>query len=365
MCGYFFNDTAGNPILMTGYAFDHDTSAPAETLIMRTMPGLSIYERKPLFDNGSINFPHIRNPITDVLIVSSADGTIASVYKKEPPIAHECVLAWCVQTVRSAYDEGAYHEEILRTQMNTTAVDNLWVTTTVQTDYQNGTDITYSENVTLTVKESLTGKVADFGMSNETAYANMMPFDDLFPAYYTIKPNETEPTLRYETWIQGPAFSRPLKFNPWLAPNNITRHMERLALAMTNVYRSVGTTNEVVRGSAYAREVYIHVQWEWLVFPIFLLLLSLVFLIATILKTRDESTGIWKTSAMPTLIYGLPKETQTQLESSSTWDKNNAGTKRLRVKLLPNIGWRVSGQSYLGKSPKIPATRSQPPPGWI
>ncbi|KAF3044302.1 hypothetical protein E8E12_006699 [Didymella heteroderae] len=336
-----------------------------EALIMRTMPGLSIYERKPLFGNGTINFPHIRSPITDVLIVSSADGTVASVYNNERPVAHECILYWCVQTVKSTYDEGAYREEILHTTTNTTAADDLWVTFTVVTDFQNGTDITYTENVTVTLTESLNGKTTSFGMTNDTAYAHMMPFDDMFPAYYTAKPNETEPSLRYLTWRDGPAFNRPLDFNPWLAPNNITRHMERLATAMTNVYRSVGLTNEVVIGSAYAREVYIHVQWEWLIFPLILLILSLVFLIATIMKTSDGGTGIWKTSAMPTLIYGLPKTAQTQLDPSARWDHDNPLTRKLRVKLSPRMGWRVSGQGLLNRSPVLPLKRTQPPPGWI
>lgn len=202
-------------------------------------------------------------------------------------------------------------------------------------------------------------------MANDTAYAHIMPFDDIFPAFYTVKPNETEPILRYQTWHQSPALNRPLDFNPWLAPNNIARHMERLATAMTNVYRSVGVTNEIVVGSAYAREVYIHVQWEWFIFPIVLLLLSLVFLIGTIMKTSDGATGIWKTSTMPTLIYGLPRETQTQLNSSAIGDHTHPLTRKLRVKLSPKTGWRVSGLSLLQASPKLLLHKAKAPPGWI
>ncbi|KAJ4381546.1 hypothetical protein N0V86_002906 [Didymella sp. IMI 355093] len=365
MCGFFFTDTSGTPHMMTGFAFDGNISVPTEALIMRTMPGLSVYERKPLFGNGTINFSQYRNPITDFVIVSSGNGTVESVYGQDAPVAHECILAWCVQTIRSTYNEGAYHEDILAKHINTTTPEDLWVTFAVVTEYLNGTDITYTENVTINVKESLNGKVTSFGMANGTAYAHMMPFDDIFPAFYTVKPNETEPILRYQTWLEGPAYNRALDFNPWLAPNNITRHMERLATAMTNVYRSVGLANEVVIGSAYAREVYIHVQWEWLIFPLILLILSLVFLIATIMKTSDGATGIWKTSAMPTLIYGLPKEAQTQLDSSAHWNHNNPLTKKLRVKLSPRMGWRVSGQNWVNRSPVPPLRRDQPPPGWI
>ncbi|KZM28518.1 uncharacterized protein EKO05_0005946 [Ascochyta rabiei] len=186
MCGYFFNSTNNGPAMMTGYAINANGSAPNEVLIMRTIPGLSIYERKSLSSNVSTNFPHIRKPITDVVVVSSADGTTASVHKKAPPIANECLLYWCVRAIESSHYEGAYHEEMLETRTNTTFAERVWVIQEVEPMFQNGTAIDYTENVAIQTEESLNGKIIDFSLSNASAYAHMMPFDDVFPAYYTV-----------------------------------------------------------------------------------------------------------------------------------------------------------------------------------
>ncbi|XPS69560.1 hypothetical protein M3J09_001828 [Ascochyta lentis] len=81
------------------------------------------------------------------------------------------------------------------------------------------------------------------------------------------------------------------------------------------------------------------------------------------METSNGSTEMWKTSAMSTLIYGLPKGMQAQLNATTTWNHPNAETKRLRVKLSIRAGWRVSGQSFLRSSSVLPVRKNQPPPG--
>jgi hypothetical protein len=150
-----------------------------------------------------------------------------------------------------------------------------------------------------------------------------------------------------------------------MAPNNLTRHVEKLAVAMTNRIRS-SESGEMLQGEAFYGEQYILVQWEWLIFPFLLLVLCLVFLVSTIIKTsKDTSTGIWKTSAMPTLIYGLPKDAQSKLSPSSTWNNSDKSSRKVRIKLLPDRGWRVSGVDHLDTSPQLPSLAVQAPRGWI
>jgi hypothetical protein len=70
---------------MSGYRVENSTDLPyGETLLMRTLPLVTNPLRKPLY-GGSINFKHINNPIIDALIVSAADGSADSVYRKVPP----------------------------------------------------------------------------------------------------------------------------------------------------------------------------------------------------------------------------------------------------------------------------------------
>jgi hypothetical protein len=93
-----------------------------------------------------------------------------------------------------------------------------------------------------------------------------------------------------------------------------------------------------------------------------------MFLVATMVKTLKDNRddiGNWKTSAMPTLLYSLPQEARQDLISSSTWSMTNSGeTKKVKIRLMPKKGWRVSGQ--VCASPTLDQRAlPRPPPGWI
>jgi hypothetical protein len=142
--------------------------------------------------------------------------------------------------------------------------------------------------------------------------------------------------------------------------------MERLATAMTDILRS-HKSHEFVSGPAYTQTTFIGVHWEWLAFPLALLLCTFVFLVATMIKTSQGqagSVGVWKTSAMPTLIYGLPQDVQQNLSSPHTWGSTVKGNKKVKIRLLPKQGWRVSGQP--SASPRcLTESSNHAPPGWI
>jgi hypothetical protein len=363
VCGYFLNATSTTPTLMSGFTMSNDTNnrTTEEALLVRALPLTKFLERERLYDTGSINFKSIRNPIMDFLIASARNGS-ESVYRREAPIVHECLLSWCVQTIKSSYEYGTYHEEIHATYQNTTAGPSPWISFRIPEAEGGDTWTEYTENVTISAPsqglDAPQSKVDDiqYGVNNNTANMVLCQFDDFFPSFYTKLGHSNVPQLRYKQWDAGP-YRRTLKFNPLLAPNNLTRHMERLATAMTNVIRS-SPSREMVQGEAYEMENYVKIRWEWLSFPFALLILSLVFLVSTMIKTSgDGSIGLWKTSAMPTLIYSLPKETQ-------TWGSGKGAPKKTRIKLLPDRGWRVSGHSYLSRSPTLPSGEPVPR-GWI
>jgi hypothetical protein len=357
-CGYFLNLTGTLTSMMSGYTLGTNDTI-GETLLVRTLPLLSVLDKTPVYGNGSINFPATRNPIMDALIVSAADGLPSSVHRHEMPVAHECMLSFCVQSISSSYDAGIYQEKVLKIFQNETTGPFPWETQGVTTPTQNGTYIIYNEDININGPPDSPA----FGTSNGTASNIMMLFDNAFPSFYIAKDDKSEPVLRYKTWLQGPAYTRHLDVNPWLAPNNVSAHFSRMATGMTEVMRAASGEYVDIKGEAYSEEVYVRVRWAWLAFPLVLLVLTVVFLGATIWKTsNNQSAGVWKTSAMPSLIYGLPEETQTQLSSSSAWDSADGGGKKVRVKLLPNVGWRVSGQSFLHP---LPTRKAQPPPGWI
>lgn len=363
VCGHFLNATSEDPILMSGYVRGPTGQPDGETLIMRTVPLFTNPLRHPLW-GGSVNFKHIRNPIIDVLISSNTNR--AQVHANATPQLLECMLTWCVKTVESSYWFGTYHETVTTTYTNNSANGSPWSTIL----YEDGwNDQTYLENVTISaVSANSTSPDVIFGLKNGTMLSTVLAFDPLFPAFTTVTNDSTDALLRWRIGHPTEVRTRVLTTNPWLLPNNVTQHMERLATAFTNLVRSDSSSNEFVPGSAYVAETYVAVHWAWLSFPLVMLGLSIVFLAATIVKTSkgaDGGIGMWKTSAMPTLIYSLPQNARQDLTPSSTWQSTkSAKAKKVKIRLVPDQGWRVSGQ--VCTSPTL-LRRSFPsaPPGWL
>ncbi|KAL1592448.1 hypothetical protein SLS59_009801 [Nothophoma quercina] len=229
-----------------------------EALLTRTLPLTTVLTKEPLYGNGSINFKHLRNTIMDVLIVAASDGTADSVYSLETPLAHECVLSWCVKTLNSKYDWGRYIEDTVSVVYNTTPGQFPWTSEFVSTPEENYTNIFYTQDISIEIEEGDPFR-SKFGTSNGTVSAILQGFADIFPSFTTTFENATSPpVLRYETWSTGPAWHRYLDYNPWLQSNIIT-HMEKLARAMTNQVRS-SANKEMVPGNSYNKETWIFVS---------------------------------------------------------------------------------------------------------
>jgi hypothetical protein len=360
VCGYFLNATSSSPILLSGYVHSSNDSAVVdEALIVRTVPLTDFDNKGPYYGDGSVSFKDVRWPILDVLISSTKNGS-QSAYDQEAPIVNECMLTWCINTINSSYAEGEYHEEVISAYLEPRKPSDPWP----WSSSDNGDitpDLIYTQNHTIAPPDprphvlAASTNNATYGVDNINQAHVMWIFDDFFPSFYTTAYAKDAPKLRYKNYIAG-AFVQELDFNPWQQPNNLSRHMERLAAAMTNVVRS-SVSRTMLEGEAYQMEPYISVRWEWLTFPFILLLLSLVFLVLKIIRTSGDgaAAGIWKTSTMPTLIYSLPKENQGQF-ASSTWGNENGAHRKTRIKLLSNLGWRVSGQDQLiSRSPRVPS----------
>lgn len=337
---------------MSGYVVDTNHSWANEILVMRTLPLTTLTTKYPLYGNGSILFKHLRNTISDTLIVSAAGGTPESVHQKLPPVAQECVLAWCVKTIQSSYAYGVYTEDIVETHVNTTAGPSPWLSFPFFDELGGGTDIFYLQDIEIASISTNGRNFSGYGLRNDTALTVTQSFNDIFPSFTTANDTFEHPVMRYKVHREGPAYNRVLSFNPWLAPNNVSKHMERLATAMTNVVRS-GPSNSMLAGEAFSLETYVEIHWAWLSFPFTLLFLSLVFLGATMTKTSgDGEISAWKTSTMPTLIYSLPPEVQNELGYSRTAGSSFGGeSRKIRIRLHPERGWRVSKQLDASSAP--------------
>ena len=375
-CGYWINTTSEAPVLMSGFRTGTaaaNSSTKDEALLLRTialsaaMTSVNPLSAAPLF-GGSIHFKDVYLPFLDAIIVSAADGTASSVYDRQRPVGQECMLSWCVKTLKSTYAWGDYEETVTKTFLNNTARQRPYPWTG-RSVVSLGEEAFWSEfQGNLSIHPPGTDPmVDDYGMSNETFARTQALFDEIFPSTITVANTVSPPWWRIRIYAWGRNQLHPFTSCPWLAPNNVTQYLERLATAMTNVVRT-HNSHDFVRGRAYSQTTFIAVHWEWLTFPLALLSFSLIFLIATIMKTSrtgDGGVGVWKTSALPTLIYSLPKDTQEAVASQSRWKNGSEKeSRKVKIRLLPKHGWRVSGQEHL---PPTPNTNSnwRAPPGWI
>jgi hypothetical protein len=361
---------------MSGFRADTtaaNSSTKDEALLLRTLPlsaamtSVNPLSATPLF-GGSIHFKDVYLPFLDAIIVSAADGTASSVYDRQRPVAQECMLSWCVKTLKSTYAWGDYEETVTKTFLNTTARERPypWIGRAVWSLGEEAFWTEFQGNLSLH-PPGTDPMIDDYGMSNETFARTQTLFDEIFPSTITVANAVSPPWWRIRIYAWGRNQLHPFKSCPWLAPNNVTQYLERLATSMTNVVRT-HNSHDFVQGRAYSQTTFIAVHWEWLTFPLALLLFSLVFLAATIIKTSkimDGGTGLWKTSAMPTLIYSLPKDTQAAVASQAGWkNTSDNDSRKIKIRLLPKHGWRVSGQ--VQTSPTLNTNRDRrAPPGWI
>lgn len=372
MCGWFLNATGPNPdhtpVLMSGYRKATPKLPYEEALWTRALP-LVNFERKPLYGAGSYRFKNVRNTIIDFFIVSAVDVP-NSPYGKVPPIAQECMLAWCVKTMQSTYFEASYKEKVTKTFLNTTPAEYPWKSVPTSGPFGHGVIDEYIRDIRINVNGN------QYGASRTANVRTTFIFDDYFPSVYIQSNNSNIAYLRYKMqYTDGPPFLRNISYNPFLAPNNISHHMERMANGLTNVMRS-SDQHEWVQGEVFSVQTFVHVRWQWLSLPLGLLTFTLLFLLGTVIKSSfvKEHVGVWKTSAIATLLYGLPDEMQKKIIAPAPDDASRtprSKAKEIKVKMLPKNGWRVSGNLLSPFTPKLrsPFTpkvnQGQAPAGWI
>jgi hypothetical protein len=90
----------------------------------------------------------------------------------------------------------------------------------------------------------------------------------------------------------------------WQGLDNINSLFEDIADTVTVVLRNTGniTTANVYIDTVYTTETIVQVRWPCLIGPIYIVLLSTVYLLAGIIQTRSSGVGAWKSSPLVTLF---------------------------------------------------------------
>jgi hypothetical protein len=352
-CGWWLK--ADVPVLMAGYKVDTDSAVKAnsrpETLLMRAHPLYDVMTKAPVTGyNAKLN--DTRNPLLHGVLVSGI--SMENVLRNGTPIAHECILSWCVQEMWSQYENGGYKEGVNQSYYNHTVEGSPWYTEKVFDDDGDfmGVYYDYMENVVI---ETPAGEIWE--VSNQSHMIALSVFDDVYPSTLTFLEDSPEypdqPRLRYKQYVTKDVWYRTLD-NNLLMSDNLDKHFDNMATALTNSIRSADHTTDIVRGRSYELESFVEVRWCWLILPVGLLALTFLFLAGTIIRSsmEKESIGVYKSSAIATLLFGLPDEMQKKIISSKAQGTPRANAKETKVKWTPNTGWRFSGNSLSPNSTK-------------
>lgn len=231
----------------------------------------------PLLMLAVLQFPNIQEQV------------VQGNYWSSLPVTQECALYFCVNT---------YNISVLNSVANTTAISS-WTSDTGTPTVGGALQPNGMEGT----QDAVLKRPATAQGGNDT---------------YTI-PAGTLATLK--SWLnvtlQGTYNTSFSVFNGTAWPNDAMQAldgttdwgklMSTIATAMTSYVRdpSETTSGSVVNGISQKVETYIHVKWSWLGLPVGLVGLSIIFLVATMVKNEGKRAMTWKSSSLALLFHGL------------------------------------------------------------
>ena len=124
---------------------------------------------------------------------------------------------------------------------------------------------------------------------------------------------------------------------------SVNAYTEGLANSITATIRlrGDGGSSEYARGVTLETQTCITVQWAWIALPAALLVLAVVFLAATILKTSNlAQDAVWKSSSLALLFHGLSPGLLNQHTALGQNSEMERAAKEIRPKLEHSqAGW--------------------------
>lgn len=243
--------------------------------------------------NATTNKPLLSLNTTDLAVILNftAITSTGSAYGSAPDVsATECALYYCVDTYEAAVNRGKFTET---------------VTSNIATS-------NYSSSPTGSM-----GSLSNIGIVPETCYVNGTRLDNPHSANCTYNVNWLSllsMSNSLSPLLKGHG-SRPISNRPeWSSDTvealyglygnytEINSVFESLASSLTTHARSK-VCHSTKNGTAWTTQSYVQVRWPWMALPIALVVLSLVFLVVTVVHTRRQY--IWKSSPLALLFSDL------------------------------------------------------------
>ncbi|KAE8160024.1 hypothetical protein BDV40DRAFT_271561 [Aspergillus tamarii] len=273
--------------------------------------------------NSTNGLPLLQIDAKDLPLIMNFTAISASGYGVPPQVsATECALYFCIDTYEATVKDGKFNERITSsaTSTNLTAdsvLENFSLTP--DTCYVNGTqrddksECTYSVNAfsRLAMVNSLTPLLNGTGqlfMSNRPYWST-----DTAKALYGVQGNLTDISTVFTSLA-----------------TSLTTH------ARNNVCKAS------VKGMTWTVESFVSVRWLWMILPIALVGMTIIFLIVTMIKTRNQY--IWKSSPLALLFSDLAVDGQHTFERNPSLSGMEDVSKKMKVWLeITQAGVKLKG----------------------
>ncbi|KAI9734350.1 MAG: hypothetical protein M1834_002456 [Cirrosporium novae-zelandiae] len=294
------------------------------------------------FGNTLVNFTRITRPSRGSNYVGDAHNVSAI----------ECVLYWCVNT---------YETNVLNGEINETIIDSYYSPTT---DWWYGA--VRLNNYELNLKpppinnqtSSLNFTVAYLSSTPLTVWLKSSLSISNSDAYYLLKGGGYSygPDVSSNSSVTSNTHDTTSNMMRALWQSDISQLFSNLAKSMTRNIREVDWNTQTwgdgwigpiagagtANGTAWTFEVYIHVRWPWLILPVTLVGLTILFLVLTILETMRSKAMVWKSSPLPYLSHGLDEADAQSLRTAAHLAEMEKMAHKVPVKLEEtDVGWKL------------------------
>lgn len=118
-------------------------------------------------------------------------------------------------------------------------------------------------------------------------------------------------------------------------------------LAVGNSKEAIGSqANASAIGTAFENVTVVRVRWGWLVYPINLLLMTIVLTVSTKVRCYQQKIPAWKSSAMPLMVHGPYSHFKESSVEGDTIDQMERFAKRTKVSLQTTLeGWKLCAET--------------------
>ncbi len=229
----------------------------------------------------------INSSVTDISSelrdVEASVGQFSSLISKrindsDDAFAWECALSYCINKYSTSATDGVIHQEIRETWRNNSAT------------HSQDSDLLYRP------PDSVNGNVANvstFRVASLAARAMNGFLSNTFTGSGGLDVSGT-----------GPAFSSDV-IHALYDTKDYSKRIENLAISMTNNIRQQNDSGSgPFSGLAFKTETYVKFRWAWFSYPATVILLSLLYLIGTIIETTRRDAVIWRSSNLALLFHG-------------------------------------------------------------